>query len=136
MTNDNVHTGGCLCRAVRFQVTGAPKLVANCHCQSCRHHTASAMATFACFAEEAFQLLQGEPKTFESSPHTWRSFCGKCGTPLIYRADWDKGVAHIYLGALDNPDAFPPRFHVNFAEHVSWFDTADELKRHRSMKKG
>lgn len=132
----DIHPGGCLCGSVRFEVTGKPNWIVNCHCQSCRRHTASPMATFAGFTDQTFRFTQGEPKVFESSPETWRSFCGECGTPLVYRANWDKGGVHVYIGAFDDPGAFPPMFHVNFAEHVAWFDTADDLRRYRSMDKG
>ena len=94
------------------------------------------MSTFVGFTEKTFRYTKGKPKVFESSPQTWRSFCGDCGTPVTYHADWDKGGVHVYIGALDQPDAFSPMFHVNFAEHVSWFDTADKLKRYKSMDKG
>ncbi len=130
------HTGRCLCGAVQFKATGDPQLVVHCHCESCRRHTAAPIATFVLFEDKEFQVTAGAPKVFESSAETWRSFCGDCGSPLTYRANWSPGLVHVYLGAMDNPGDFPPRFHVNFGEHVSWFDTADKLKRHRSMKKG
>jgi hypothetical protein len=133
--NDAVHSGGCLCGAVRFEATGTPKWVVNCHCRSCRRHTASPMTTFTGFADENFTIVAGEPKVFESSPQTRRTFCGDCGTPLTYFADWDPGMVHLYVCSLDSPDDFAPKFHVNFAEHVKWFDTVDDLKRYRSMSK-
>ena len=136
MTDHQIHTGGCLCGAVRFAATGDPGWACYCHCHSCRRHTASPVAYFVGFTEQTFRYTKGEPKVYESSPQTWRSFCADCGTPLTYHADWDKGGIHVYLGVLDDPDAFPPRFHVNCAEKISWFDTTDTLKRHRSMQKG
>lgn len=131
-----VHGGGCLCGAVRFEAVGEPHWVAHCHCRSCRRHTSSVVATFAGFTDQTFRYAKGEPKVFESSPETWRSFCPDCGSPLTYRANWDKGGVHVYLGAFDNPQDFPARFHVNYAERIAWFDTADDLKRHNSMHKG
>jgi hypothetical protein len=136
MNEQTIHTGGCLCGAVRFEATGEPGWTCYCHCHSCRRHTASPVASFVGFTEKTFRYTRGQPKTFESSPQTWRSFCADCGTPLTYHADWDKAGIHVYLGALDNPDTFPPRFHVNCAEKIAWFETTDDLKRHRSMLKG
>ena len=36
----------------------------------------------------------------------------------------------LYLGTLDNPDAFPPTQHVFDGDRVSWFETNDELPRY------
>ena len=130
------HTGRCLCGNVKYAFDGDPSWSVNCHCESCRRHTGAPMATFVGVPKSAFSFTHGAPKEHESSPATWRAFCSDCGTPLIYHAYWDQKCVHIYLGTLDNPGDFPPRLHVNFAEHVSWFDTADDLKRHLSMKKG
>ena len=136
MPVSETHNGGCMCGAIRFEADGTPDWVAHCHCQSCRRQTGSPVATFAGFTIKTFRYTKGEPKVFESAPDTWRSFCNDCGASLTYHANWDPGGIHVHLCALDNPDDFQPMFHVNFAEKVSWFDTHDDLKRHRSMSKG
>lgn len=39
-------TGRCLCRAIRYECTGEPILIAHCHCKSCRRQTSSPVTTF------------------------------------------------------------------------------------------
>ena len=34
--NDSKTTGGCLCGAVRYEITGTLRDVVNCHCSKCR----------------------------------------------------------------------------------------------------
>ena len=91
------------------------------------------MATFVGFPAKRFRYIKGEPKEFESSPARWRSFCRDCGSPLTYHANWDPLGMHVYLGALDEPEKFPARMHVNCAEQLCWLEIADDLKRNPGM---
>ena len=66
---------------------------------------------------------------FASSPGVRRSFCGRCGTPLTYRAERYPGEVHILIATLDAPEGFAPRAHVFCAERISWFETTDTAQR-------
>jgi len=125
-----LHSGNCLCGGVEFKVLSDPLWVAYCHCASCRRHTASAVATFAGFEERSVQFTRGEPQVYESSPDVWRSFCGTCGSPISYRSKRFPGEVHFYVGVMDQPDGYQPTAHVYFSEHLSWFDTRDNLVRY------
>jgi hypothetical protein len=127
--NGAEHGGGCLCGAVRFRITADPLWIAYCHCESCRRHTASVVATFAGFDEGAASFTGEAASIFQSSPDVWRSFCGRCGSPISYRSTRFPGQIHFYVGAMDRPERYPPQGHVHFAEHVAWFDTRDDLQR-------
>jgi hypothetical protein len=130
------HSGHCLCGAIRFRMTTDPLWVAYCHCQSCRRHTGSVAATFAGFAEQAVSFTEGTPKVFESSPQVWRSFCGRCGSPISYRAARFPGEVHFYVGVLDRPEQYVPQAHVHHGEHIPWFETKDNLVRFERTAKG
>jgi hypothetical protein len=123
-------TGGCLCGAVRFKVSGAPLWAAHCHCTSCRRATGAAMVTFAGYRRAQFAYAQGAPQRFNSSPGVVRSFCGNCGTSLTYEgARWPDEV-HVHLSTFDDPAAFAPQAHVYTAEQMPWLKLADDLPRH------
>jgi hypothetical protein len=126
-------SGGCLCGAVRFRAEGKPSWTSYCHCQSCRRATGSPVAAFAGYPEDRFSYTRGSPQVFESSPGVWRSFCGRCGSPLTYRAEKYPGEVHILIGSLDAPEDFAPRAHVFCAERISWFETTDEARRFASL---
>jgi hypothetical protein len=130
------HSGHCLCGAIRFRMTADPLWVAYCHCQSCRRHTGSVAATFAGFAEQAVSFTEGTPKVFESSPQVWRSFCGRCGSPISYRAARFPGEVHFYVGVMDRPEQYVPQAHVHHGEHIPWFETKDDLVRFERTAKG
>ena len=123
-------SGQCLCTAVQFEARGHPIWVGHCHCQSCRRHTGSAVATFVSFRPEQIQFSRDARRTYCSSPGVRRKFCGECGTPLSYEADRFPGELHLYLCSLNEPERYLPQFHVFYRERVPWFEVADELPRH------
>jgi hypothetical protein len=121
--------GHCLCGDVAFEFEGTPNWVAHCHCESCRRNTSSPVTTFLGVPRAAFRWTGDQPASYESSPGVRRLFCGRCGSPMAFDADKYPDEMHFYVASLEDPEAFPPEVHVHFAEHLSWFDTADALKR-------
>jgi hypothetical protein len=122
--------GRCLCGDIQYEFEGDPMWVAHCHCESCRRHSSSAVATLIGVKLDQFKYLQGNPSAYESSPGVWRYFCGRCGSPMAHTADKAMpGEVHLYLGSLEHPERFAPGAHVNTAELLSWFEIHDELPR-------
>lgn len=126
---DEIHEGGCLCGAVRFEARGKPLWVAHCHCHSCRHHTGSAFATFVGYKQAQFRVTQGALQAYASSPGVVRSFCAACGTPLTFAAERWPGDVHVYVSTLDRPEAFEPEAHVHVGEQLPWLHLDDGLPR-------
>ena len=81
---DRIVTGRCLCGDIRYEYRGAPVKILHCHCESCRRHTSSPVATFVCVPQENFRWLSGTPVAYASSPGVTRTHCGRCGAPLTY----------------------------------------------------
>jgi hypothetical protein len=122
----DTYEGGCLCGAVRFRATGAPKWVLRCHCQSCRRHSGAPMSVFVAFMDEAVEVTRGEIARFESSPGVRRGFCATCGSTLTCsNAGWP-GENHYHVGAFDEPERLPPSGDIYGEERVSWLRLAAE----------
>lgn len=120
--------GGCQCGAVRYEVHGSPAHVALCHCEDCRKSSGAPAVAWAAFAEDKFQLLQGDLTEFNSSGAAMRSFCPSCGTGIAYRnADMLPGIVDIQAATLDNPSAFPLQCHIQTADRIDWMTNADAL---------
>ena len=128
--------GRCLCGNVRFETHGRHLWVAHCHCNSCRRHTGSAVATFVGFAKDQVVYTRGERAFYESSPGVQRGYCADCGTPMTYESDRHPGEIHVYVCTLDDPDAFPPKLHVFYSERVAWMELEDDLPRYRALTDG
>ena len=127
--------GGCLCGAVRYRVTGKPRWVVHCHCQSCRRQSGSPMTTFVGVDSDALTFEAAKPWRYESSPNVWRSFCPRCGSAIAYEAARFPDEVHLYLGSLDRPQDFPPQAHVYVAEQIAWLHIADELPRYATTSR-
>ena len=130
-------TGGCLCGAVRYQVTGEPIWVGHCHCETCRRHTGAPVVTFVCFKEGQVAFTKGERQIYSSSPGVGRAFCNRCGTPLTWEGKSnlsERGkILEFHISTLDDPNAFTPMNHLFYKERIAWFDVADDLPRYHGF---
>lgn len=80
------------------------------------------------FPEASLTMIQGEPKTINSSGTAMRSFCGECGTGLFYRnAAILPGIVEVQLATLDAADTLVPTMHIQTAEQLRWMGRAHEL---------
>lgn len=120
--------GHCLCRAIRFEIEGAPSWCGHCHCESCRRSTSSPITTFVTLRRELVQI-SGTPAVYESSPGVKRSFCGTCGSPISFETNTRPNEIDLYAASLVHPEAVTPESHVHHAERVSWMNLDDDLPR-------
>jgi hypothetical protein len=124
------HDGGCLCGAVRWRATGAPKNVNHCHCEMCRRAGGSAFATWATFAAENFSYTKGAPTWRQSSSFARRGFCASCGSALHWQHLQHPDSIDVTVGTADNPSALLPREHLWTESQIAWLHFADDLPRH------
>ncbi|WP_242122950.1 GFA family protein [Sphingobium sp. Sx8-8] len=124
-----MHTGGCHCGAIRYEVTGEAAHSALCHCSDCRRSAGAPMVGWALFPEGGVKV-SGDPVRYRSSDHVERHFCGKCGTGLFYSsATVFPGMIDIQTATLDDQSAFPPTAHIQMAEAAPWMEGAHKLPK-------
>jgi len=132
--------GGCLCGAVRFQIT-APFLSAGyCHCTHCQRRTGTGSSANARVPREGFRLLCGAElvRAFQPPVGVPKLFCATCGSALFSGdPDTDPEVA-VRLGALDRHPGIEPGFHQFVGSRASWEAIPDDgLPRYeRSRSQG
>jgi len=131
----DVHEGGCLCRAVRYRIAGAPRAAAACHCRSCRLASGATPVAWTVFNRADVSFAVGEPLRFASSPGVTRSFCGRCGTPLAYQTCDSPDTIDITTATLDRPDAFPPAKEIWLEHKVSWVPVNEALPHFATTSK-
>ena len=57
-------TGGCLCAAVRYEVSAPVEKLIACHCTDCQHASGTGASVNAMIPSSAFRLVAGQTKVF------------------------------------------------------------------------
>lgn len=129
--NERPTTGGCLCGAVRYEITGPSISVLYCHCESCRKHAGAPVVALAGYRRDQLHYTAAQPRVRASSEGVGRAFCGACGTPLTWEGDGGEigPMVEMLVGTFDDPEACPPTFHIHYGERLAWFEIADDLPR-------
>jgi hypothetical protein len=96
-------SGGCLCGAVTYRVTGRLRDVTNCYCERCRRFTGHYMAaTSAALADVTIQD-PAQQLTWHPVDGAEYGFCRSCGSSLFWRADAAPAEISICAGTVEPP---------------------------------
>ncbi|MEM7404265.1 MAG: GFA family protein [Pseudomonadota bacterium] len=119
-------TGGCLCGAVRYAVTGELRPVVYCHCDQCRRTTGHFMAATAAPIER-FSLTEDRSlRWYASSNMAKRGFCGDCGATLFWRRN-DAPRISIAAGTLDSGHGVSADRHIYADTQGEYYELTDGL---------
>jgi hypothetical protein len=131
-----VAEGSCLCGGVAWQVDGPLEWMTHCHCTMCRKAHGAAFATYVGAAEGGFRWLRGEEaiNRYESSPGTFRAFCGRCGSVVPGPAVG--GRVFVPAGCLDDDPGARPVAHIFAGSKAPWVEIADALPRFEAFPPG
>ena len=106
--------GGCLCGALRYEITRPPSLAYTCHCRDCQRLTGSAFATAIVVATEAFALVGPEPRALhriaDSGRILTRWVCPTCGV-WVCGIPRPGSVVIVRAGTLDDTSWVRPTTH-------------------------
>lgn len=120
--------GGCYCGAVRYEITAAPRLRAQCHCRACQHITGGGPNYFMLIPPGGFAFSGRAPRTFTKDglerPVT-RTFCDICGTHLTTERPGLPDTV-VKVGTLDNPDDYAGPVIAIFCEEMARFHEIPE----------
>ncbi len=107
----NVHAGGCLCGALRYEARADPIRVTICHCRFCQRATGSAYMVEPVFRLDEIIVVTGQPSVFDicstgSSKTVHVHFCAGCGTKTHLTFESIPGYAGVCAGTFDEPNWF------------------------------
>jgi len=122
-------TGGCLCGAVRFELSEPPARAGYCHCTRCQRRTGTAASAQARIAASTFRLHSGEDEI-----GAWRHpdggfekcFCARCGAHLFSRDPEGSGQMSVRMAAFDEDPGVPPSFRAYVAYAAPWEPIPDD----------
>lgn len=131
MTTES-NSGGCLCGAVRYEVTGRPRSTVICHCEYCQKRTGSTQALLICFRRNAVKKIEGPLRNFRhisDQGGRWidSEFCEKCGSAVTWTLELVPGWRGFAGGTFDNSRSFPcnTQMRTNSVHPSVVFDPSD-----------
>ncbi|MET0341988.1 MAG: GFA family protein [Polyangiales bacterium] len=124
------HLGGCLCGAVRYEITGAIDRVLLCHCAMCRRGAGAPSVAWASAPTDGVHISGSTLGWYDSSPRGRRGFCARCGSSLFFADPTDPSELDVSVATLDDPDALPPTGHIFVPSKLAWVSLEPGLARH------
>lgn len=116
-------TGGCVCGAVRFRLTGGPLMVYACHCHDCQSRSGSAFALTTVIAMADLAMTGETDRTQETSragrelEHT---YCPRCRTRLLVRALAAPDYGSLRTGVFDEAGWARPIVQLFVESAIPW----------------
>jgi len=126
MTETQTKTGGCLCRTVKFRLTGKVRGVINCHCGQCVK-THGHYAPYSGCAKAELEITGREHISwYRASDDARRGFCSKCGSQLIWEIV-DSEFTSIAAGAFDQPSNLKTIGNIFVSDKPDYYEINDGL---------
>ncbi len=123
-----IYRGKCLCGAVRYEATGAPVIVAQCHCEECRRLSGTGHTVGAMFRADAVSLkgpLRNYSYVSSKSSDVTKAFCGACGSPIYGTNSRSPEFLTLTLGSMDDAGSLGVQVVIFERDKPHW-DQLDE----------
>jgi len=120
--------GRCLCGAVGLEIDFPAFWAWHDHSSASRRAHGAAYATYVGCWRKHFRVTKGEEKItrFDDTGAT-RSFCARCGTPLLYERAHSPHMVNIPRALFTNRTGREPRYHLGIEEMQEWTYAGETL---------
>jgi hypothetical protein len=125
-----VVAGQCLCGRVCIEIDFPAFWAWHDHSATSRCAHGAAYATYVGSWRSRFRITAGLSNVtrFEDkATGTARSFCARCGTPLIYEQARSPNMVNIPRAIFENRTGREPRYHIAIEELRDWAYTGERL---------
>lgn len=122
--------GRCLCGAVEIEIDYPAFWAWHDHGRPSRLVHGAGYATYIGCWRKHVRVRKGARtiRRFEDkATDTSRSFCSRCGTPILYEKKRAPHMVNIPRALFDGRTGREPRYHLNFAERPDWTWTGEKL---------
>jgi hypothetical protein len=134
-----VHTGGCLCGALRYEARGAPLHMGLCYCADCRKASGSGFIPFMAFAAKDLTFSSATTTFVRASARgsdAVRNSCPTCAS-LVFGGPAGVAESHtIYAGSLDDPSVFRPTMAIFTRGRPAWAVVPEGLEQFEGLPPG
>jgi hypothetical protein len=129
--------GGCLCGAIRYEVSGEPVDMRNCHCDDCRRATGASFSTNIFVKLEDLAVITGTTSTFQhradSGNTMTKEFCSTCGSQLFNHSSGRPTVRVVRVGSIDDAWFVRPRANLYCSKALPFTHLAEGVERFERM---
>jgi hypothetical protein len=122
--------GRCLCGAVELEIELPARWAWHDHSGASRRVHGSAYATYVGSWRKRFRITKGEAdiaRYHDPAAGTVRSFCSKCGTPLIYERPRSAHMVNIPRALFAGRTGREARYHIAIDELQDWTYLGEKL---------
>jgi hypothetical protein len=122
-------TGGCLCGAVRYEISEPLVFAGYCHCTRCQRRTGTSAAASARIAPGSLRIVSGEELVRAYAPSDGgflKAFCSACGGALWSQSPTDPDVIGVRLGTFDTDPGIRPSYRQFVAYAAPWEEIPDD----------
>jgi hypothetical protein len=117
-------SGGCLCRAVRYECAGEPQFALQCHCRDCQLQSGAPHVAAVRMPSAEFRIVHGSPRRYiakaDSGNEITRVFCGDCGTPLYVQVSTRPDIVGVRVCTFDDASWFRPEANIFVKSAQPW----------------
>ena len=116
-------TGGCLCKAVRYEIRAAPIVTRICWCRVCQYIGAGSATVNVCFPSAAVKVtgdLRDYRMVADSGNVAHRRFCPSCGIHLFSVSEARPHLLFVRAGTFDDPELARPAVTIWTSSAPSW----------------
>lgn len=121
-----VHSGGCLCGAVRYSASNLSDIW-YCHCTQCQKLTGLYISAAGAKREDI--LIEGEVNWLPISERSNSGHCPTCGSYLFWDMP-DRDTLSILTGSLDDASGLEVRGHIFVKEKPDHIVLGDGLPQY------
>jgi hypothetical protein len=121
--NSSTVSGRCLCGAVQFEIDYPAFWAWHDHTRASRLAHGAVYATYVCVWRKRFRVTVGEDEIARYADATngsARSFCRRCGTPLIYERARLRHMINIPRALFAARTGRQPIYHIGIDEAQDW----------------
>lgn len=108
----SLHTGGCACGAVRYEIGGEPIFQNHCQCLHCQKQSGTGHGSYLSFFGRLGAKITGMASewrvTADSGNDKSYAFCSICGSPVYVTFSAMPDLIAIAATSLDDPSRFRP----------------------------